>query len=201
VIIDAGGGRTPAIPITDRPNGATYIGIDLSERELAGAPPGSYDRAIAANLTTRVPELEGCGDIVVSWQVLEHVAPLALAIGNIHTYLRPGGVFVAHLSGGRSAFALLNRALPHAVAKAVMSRLLRRDPASVFPARYDQCTYSQLARILNEWTEVRIVPRYRGAGYFGFCVPIQALYLRYEDLLERGRHRDAATHYLVVARR
>jgi hypothetical protein len=137
----------------------------------------------------------------VSWQVLEHVAPLGDAISNIHSYLRPGGLFVAGLSGGRSAIALINRAIPHRLAKMAMERLLRRDPASVFPAPYDRCTYSALSRILEDWSGVQIVSRYRGAQYFRFLPPLQALYVRFEDLLVRGAHKDLATHYLVVARR
>ena len=201
VVIDVGGGRNPAIARPDLPAGATYIGIDLSARELAAAPPGSYDRVIVADVTKRQPELEGCADLVVSWQVLEHVAPLGDAIANIHSYLRPGGLFVAQLSGGRSAFALINRAIPHRLAKVAMKRLLRRDPASVFPAPYDRCTYSALSRTLADWSDVRIVPRYCGSQYFGFLPPLQTLYVRIEDLIVRGNHKNLATHYLVVARR
>ena len=200
-IIDVGGGRHPAITRRDVPAGGTYIGIDLSASELALAPPGSYDRVIVADVTQRQSELEGCADLVVSWQVLEHVAPLGGAISNIHSYLRPGGLLVAQLSGGRSAFALINRVIPHWLAKLTMKRLLRRDPASVFPAPYDQCTYSGLSKTLAGWSEVQIMPRYRGAQYFGFLPPLQTLYLSIEDLIVRGDHKDLATHYLVVARR
>ena len=201
VVIDVGGGRSPAIPRPDLPPGATYIGLDLSERELMAAPPGSYDRVVAADVTEHQSALEGCADLVVSWQVLEHVAPLEVAVSNIHSYLRPGGLFVAQLSGGRSAFALINRAIPHRLAKAMMKRLLQRDPETVFPAPYDQCTYSAISRTLKSWSGFRIVPRYNGAGYFRFLPPLQAVYLRIEDLMVRGHHKDLATHYLVVARR
>ncbi len=201
MVIDVGGGRNPAISRSDLPADGTYIGIDLSERELAAAPMGSYDRVIRADITKPQPDLAGIADLVVSWQVLEHVAPLHDAISNIHSYLRPGGLFVAHLSGGRSAFALINRLIPHRLAKIGMERLLHRDPETVFPAPYDRCTYSALARTLEGWSEVQITPRYRGATYFGWLPPLQGLYLRLEDLIARGQHRDLATHYLVEARR
>jgi SAM-dependent methyltransferase len=201
VVIDVGGGRHPAIARLDLPPGTTYVGLDLSERELMAAPPGSYDRAIVGDVVERRPSLEGCADLVVSWAVLEHVAPLGDAISNIYHYLRPGGLFVAQLSGGRSAFALINRMIPHRLAKGAMKRLLGRDPASVFPAPYDGCTFSALSQTLAYWSDVRIVPRYRGAQYFGFLPPLQSLYVRIEDLIVRGDHKDLATHYLVVARR
>ncbi len=201
VVIDVGGGRNPAVSRADLPPGAVYIGIDLSERELLSAPPGSYDRSIVADVKDHQPELEGCADLVVSWAVLEHVAPLEVAISNIHSYLRPGGLFVAQLSGGRSAFAMINRAIPHWLAKTMMKRLLQRDPATVFPAPYDRCTYSALVPTLANWSAVRVIPRYRGAGYFRFLSPLQAVYLHYEDMIVRGQHHDLATHYLVLARK
>ena len=201
VIIDVGSGRHPAIARHDLPAGALYIGLDLSERELMVAPPGSYNRVVIGDVTRHYSELEGCADLIVSWQVLEHVAPLEDAVSNIYSYLRPGGLFVAQLSGGRSAFALINRAIPHWMAQAAMKRLLHWDPKFVFPARYDRCTHSALSRMLEGWSDVRILPRYRGAGYFRFLPPLQAIYLRFEDLMVRGHHRDLATHYLVIARR
>lgn len=201
VVIDVGGGRHPAIRRPDLPPDATYIGLDLSERELMAAPPGSYDRVIIGDVVERQPHLEDCADLVVSWQVLEHVAPLAVASANIHYYLRPGGLLVVQLSGGRSAFALINRMIPDRLAKVAMKRLLRRDPESVFPAPYDRCTYSALSQTLEDWSDARIVPRYRGAQYFGFLTPLQIPYILFEDLLVRGDHKDLATHYVVVARR
>ena len=201
VVIDIGGGRHPVIARPDLPPGATYIGIDLSANELAAAPPEAYDRVLVADVAERQPDLEGSADLAVSWAVLEHVVRLDLAISNIRSYLRPGGLFVAQLSGGRSAFALINRAIPHRVAKVAMKQLLQRDPATVFAAPYDRCTYSGLSRILEDWSYVQIVPRYRGAQYFGFLPPLQRLYILFEDLIVRGDHKDLATHYLVVARR
>ena len=130
--------------------------------------------------------------------MLEHVHSVPAAIENVHRYLRPGGLFVAHLSGGRSAFGLVNRALPHPLVKVAMRHLLHRDPETVFPAPYDHCTYSGLVASTGGWTRVRIIPRYRGAQYFRFLAPLEWLYLRFEDLIVRGRHRDLATHYLLV---
>ena len=201
VIIDVGGGRKPAMSRSDLPHSTTYIGLDLSERELLAAPEGSYDRVVVGDVTTYEPTLAGTADLVVSWQVLEHVAPLDKALANVHSYLRPGGVFVAQLSGGWSAFAILNRTVPHQWAKATMARLIGRDPESVFSAPYDRCTYSGLRLCLRGWNEVRILPRYRGAEYFRFLPLLESFYLEYEDLIVRGRHKDLATHYLVVARR
>jgi SAM-dependent methyltransferase len=201
VILDIGSGRQPSVPAALRGPAGSYIGLDLSEAELRRAGPDAYDRLIVANLTELVPALVGTVDLAVSWQVLEHVAPMSAALANIQDYLRPGGVLIAGFSGAWSAFAIPNRIVPHALARLALGRLLGRDPETVFPAPYDSCTYSAMKSILAGWSDVQIVPRYRGAGYFGFLPPLQWLYLKFEDLLERGHHLDLATHYLVVARK
>jgi SAM-dependent methyltransferase len=201
VILDIGSGRQPSVPAALRRSAGAYIGLDLSEAELRRAGPDAYDRLIVANLIDQVPALVGTVDLAVSWQVLEHVAPMSAALDNIREYLRPGGVLIAGFSGAWSAFAIPNRIVPHAVARFALGRLLGRDPETVFPAPYDSCTYSAMTSALDRWSAVEIVPRYRGAGYFGFLPPLQRLYLQFEDMLERGHHLDLATHYLVVARK
>jgi hypothetical protein len=108
---------------------------------------------------------------------------------------------VAGFSGAWSVFAVANRFIPHRIAKFALSRLLARDPETVFPAPYDSCTHSAMQRALADWSSVEIVPRYRGASYFGFFPPLQRVYVGFEDLLERGHHADLATHYLVTARK
>jgi SAM-dependent methyltransferase len=201
VVLDIGSGRQPSVPPDLRAESGEYVGLDLSEAELRRAGADAYDRLVVTNLTNRVPELVGTVDLAVSWQVLEHVAPMSVALDNIHAYLRPGGVLVAGFSGAWSAFAVPNRLVPHGVARFVLRRLLGRDPETVFPAPYDSCTHSGMTAVLAGWSDVVIVPRWRGAVYFGFLPPLQWLYLKVEDMLERGRHLDLATHYLVIARK
>jgi SAM-dependent methyltransferase len=201
VILDIGSGRHPSVPPAMRGASNVYIGLDLSEAELRLAGESAYDRLVVADLTERVPELVRTIDLAVSWQVLEHVAPMSIALDNIYEYLRPGGVLVAGFSGAWSAFAVANRLIPQRVARFALQRLLARNPETVFPAPYDSCTFSAMERALVRWSSAEIVPRYRGASYFGFFPPLQRLYVGFEDLLERGHHVDLATHYLVIARK
>ena len=200
IVLDIGSGRTPSVPRELRRPSNVYVGLDISRRELERAGKGAYDRLVVASITKRVPELVGTVDLAVSWQVLEHVTPMSLALQNVHDYLRPGGMFVAQFSGRWSAFAVPNRLVPYRVARAVLERLLDRDPETVFPAPYDACTSSGMRRLLTNWSSVEIIPRYRGAGYLGFFRPLQWLYLKTEDRLARS-HPDLATHYLLVARK
>ena len=166
---------------------------------MAKAPTGSYDRTFEGDVTQRVPELDGYFDLIVSWQVLEHVKPLARALENLRSYLWPGGKLVVQMSGTFSAFGLINRTTPQRLGKRAMARLLKRDPTTVFPAHYDRCWYAALEKIMQPWSEFMIVPRYGGARYFSFSPLLQRLYFVGEDWVCRNNYRNLATHYIVKA--
>jgi SAM-dependent methyltransferase len=200
-ILDVGSGRRPILLPSRRPAGCRYVGMDVSSEELDAAPSGAYDEVVVGNITTQIPTLNARFDLVISWQVLEHVKPLHLAVENIRSYLRPGGHFVALLSGRFALFSLLGRMLPHSVGARAMQHLLHREPDTVFPAPYDGCYYSALEGMLAPWSRWDIVPRYYGAMYLSFAPLLEQLYLIYENWAERSGHRNLATHYLVSARR
>jgi SAM-dependent methyltransferase len=199
VVLDVGSGRDPTYPAHQRPRGVTYVGLDVSARELELAPPGAYDDAVIADIALRREDLVGRFDLVVGWQVLEHVRTLAPAIENLRRYLRPGGGLVTFLSGRFAAFALANAVLPDRAGQALAHHLLRIPATDVFPAHYDRCYASALERLFAPWSHFSLDPVYRGAVYFRFSDPLLRAYLRYESWAQRARHSNLATHYLVGA--
>jgi SAM-dependent methyltransferase len=200
-ILDVGAGRKPTLSPDRRPKDCTYVGLDISADELAAAPVGSYDETWVADVTERVSGLEGRFDIVVSWQVLEHVRPLEAAFDNFYAYLRPGGHFVGQFSGMYSYFGLANRLIPHRLTAWLVDRFTERSSNSVFPAHYHRCRESALRSILAPWARADIVPRFTGAPYLRSFPPAQWVYLLYEDWAMRSAHPDLATHYIVEAER
>jgi SAM-dependent methyltransferase len=198
-ILDLGSGSRPAVPTVERPANSFYVGMDISRRELEKAPPASYDETRVADAAQFVIDLENDFDLVVSWQVLEHVRPLATAIENCRRYLRPGGTFIALFSGTLSAVGVINRLVPRRVGVAAMKQLLARDPETVFPAYYDGTWHRPLRRYFENWQSLDIVPLYRGAGYFSFNRTLQRTYLFYENWAAAGNRANLATHYLVEA--
>jgi SAM-dependent methyltransferase len=198
-ILDIGSGRHPTLAVGERPRGCHYVGLDISRTQLSLSPSGSYDEMVVADITTAQPRLLSRFDLIVSWQVLEHVKPLASALAYIRTYLRPGCRFVGHLSGTFSVFGLASRAIPHGIKVAAMQSLLARDPLSVFPAYYDRCWYSAIERMTrDDWYSFELLERHGGATYFDFSTVLQRLYLLYEEWTITHGYKDLATHYLMV---
>ncbi len=198
-ILDLGAGRRPVLLPGERPPQCHYTGMDISEQELCKAPRHSYDERVAADMTTYQSQLCASFDLIISWQVLEHVRPLDVAFANIHSYLRPGGQVVLFFSGAFSVIAVANRLLPSAVGRRVIARIMKRDPNTVFPAFYDQCHPRGLQRMLARWTDWEIVPVWGGAGYLSSVPRVQKVYDRYEAWAKHGQHDSLATHYLVSA--
>ena len=119
----------------------------------------------------------------------------------MRSYLRPGGRLVAQLAGGRSIPGLLNRAIPHAAATQLVTRLSfgRYSTDTVFPAHYDRCHWSGLQAAFGGWNDVAITPQFTGAQYFSFARPVLVPYLLAEEAMCRRRMVERAVWYLVTA--
>jgi len=198
-ILDAGAGLKPTIPVEDRPAGCVYVGIDISADELERAGPGAYDDSAVSDVTRLVPGYVERFDLVLSWQVLEHVKPLDQAIENFRRYLKPGGTLVAEMSGTFSAFGLANRLIPHSIGRWLAPKLAGREEGSVFPAHYHHCYARAFDRMATNWSSWRTIPRYLGGFYFGFARPVQAAYIGYEEWARKSGLRNLATHYVIEA--
>jgi 2-polyprenyl-6-hydroxyphenyl methylase/3-demethylubiquinone-9 3-methyltransferase len=200
-VLEIGGGRRPTVLQEQRPSGVSYVGLDQSDSELALAPAGSYSETVTAEVEQFLPELVGRFDLIISWQVLEHVRNLPRAAANCLSYLRPGGSFVASLSGRNAAYAVANRVLPNVAAHRLVARLRRRPLDTVFPAFYDHCDERGLRTAFAGWDNLEVIPLWRGADYFERLPGMLSLYLRYEDLAIARRWNRLATHYVVAARK
>jgi SAM-dependent methyltransferase len=200
-ILDVGAGREPTVPLASRPAGCRYVGLDISRSELERAPRGSYDELVVADVTQPLPALADRFDLVLSFQVLEHVKPLELAMENLRRYARPRGRLVAQLSGTFSPFGLANRLIPQRTSMWLMRQLLHRDPETVFPAHYDRCWYAALERMLDTWTTGTVVCWWMGAGYFDFLRPLLASYIAYEEWARLAGRPNLAPYYVIDATR
>ncbi|PZR69838.1 MAG: hypothetical protein DLM63_00920 [Solirubrobacterales bacterium] len=200
-ILDVGAGARPMLPAEVRPKECTYVGFDVDGDELLKAPAGSYDDVVVGDVCELQADLVGRFDLVVSWLAMEHVKPVPVALHNLSRYQRPGGGrFLGYLSGTFSVHALLNRIVPHGIAKAAMQRLHARRPDTVFRAHYDCCWYDALEAIAaRSWARAEIVPLFTGGWYFRFSPLLRAPFLAYEEWAYAGGHRNLAAYYLLDA--
>jgi SAM-dependent methyltransferase len=199
-ILDVGSGRRPSLAPALRPPGCEYVGLDVSGSELGVAAPGSYDEGVVADIAgVPRPELAGRFDLVISFQVLEHVRPLRRALENMRSYLAPGGRMVVQMSGTFTPFSLAGKVVPHGVKVRLLERFLDREPAEIFPAHYDHCWASALERMTGDWERVEVVPLHRGAAYLHFSKPLRAGYLVYERWLARHDIDNFAAYFVVDA--
>lgn len=200
-VLDVGAGRRPMFPPDERPAGVTYVGLDVVRSELDAAPTGSYDEKVAADVTKPLASLERQFDLIVSWQVFEHLRSVPAALENFHAYLRPGGYAIVCLSGRNSLFGILNMLLPRRLGVGLVARVMRRDPETVFPAYYNHCYWSALDKLGRPWSSVEIEAKWAGAGYFRSLVHVQAAYILYEEWAAASGRNNLATHYFLQLRK
>jgi SAM-dependent methyltransferase len=199
-VLDVGAGRTPTVQLADRPEGTRYVGLDLSGSELEEAPDGSYDDMVVGDVTDHRGNLMGSFDLIVCFQVLEHVRPLGAAFENMRSYLKPGGRLVAQFSGTFSLFGLANRVMPQRVTQKIIDKILSGHGYTTFPAYYDRCWQTAVERLLQRWPHVDVVPYYAGLGYFDAFPPIRAGYLAWEEWTMAHHWGNLSPYYIVDAR-
>jgi SAM-dependent methyltransferase len=199
-VLDVGAGARPMVAPEDRPADCVYEGLDLDADELRKAPEGSYDAIHVGDITKRQPDLVGQFDLVLSWLTMEHVKPVPAALENLGSYQRPGGRFLGYLAGAFSMHAVLNRVVPHTLARRVMRRTLGREPDTVFRAHYDHCWQTALEEIASGvWPKWEIVPLFTGGWYLSFSPALRAPFLAYEEWAYTGGHANLAAYYLIDA--
>ena len=197
-ILDVGAGGDPTLPESIRPAGTYYVGIDEDAAELERAAH-RYDATIVSDITRHDPALDEQFDLVVSWQVFEHVRSPRLAYDNIHRYLKPGGMYGGRLTARNAWFAILNRLLPISFTRWLLGKASGRCPDSVFKAYYQDATIARLRAIFGEWASHEIWVEYDGREYFQFSRLATDAYLR---LLRIVRRRPRfATYYTILARK
>ncbi len=75
-----------------REKGHRHVGVELSARACATAR--EHGLTVVRGDAQRLPLADGCADVVVAGEVLEHVPDLAAAVREACRVLRPGGTLV-----------------------------------------------------------------------------------------------------------
>jgi hypothetical protein len=199
-LCEIGGGRGPLFSAEEiAAMGVEYTVLDVSEAELALAPPGvrRHRRDICAPVE---PQEHGLYEFMFSKFLAEHVPDGRAFHRNVFAMLKPGGIaFHFYPTLFYPAF-IGNRLLPHALTVRVMSRLFGYDRK--FPALYSQ-TYGPTAHmkgLLGEigYEIVEFRPFY-GSFYFVKFPVIRGLERRFTDwAANKGNPYFSSYAFLVV---
>jgi SAM-dependent methyltransferase len=203
LVVDVGGGKSCPFAKYRRPGfGTRIVAVDVSADEIE--ENRDVDETRTADIMQELPFEAGEVDMIVSRSVLEHLVDLEAFVANSARVLKPGGYFI-HLFPGRFApFAIINRMFPQRLSRRILFFL---HPQTVgicgFPAFYDRCSYSALARLVEsrgfEIEEQRM--SYYQSRYFDFFFPLYLLSVGYELLARASGLSDLSAYVLIVARK
>jgi SAM-dependent methyltransferase len=105
-IVEAGCGARSHLPY---PEGSRVVGVDILRAQLRR---NTGTTRVAQGDVTALPLASGSADLVVCWDVLEHVPEPERAVAEIARVLRPGGVAVLALPNILSLKGLITRFTP-----------------------------------------------------------------------------------------
>jgi len=149
-IYDVGGGANPfLLPERKARLAARVIGLDISAAELGGAPNGSYDAVVSADIAAY--QGSGDADLVICQSVLEHVHDVDGAFRSLASLLRPGWRLLLFVPNRNAFFARLNLLLPEALKRRILFGLYpEKEETSGFPVFYDRCTPRDFRALATE---------------------------------------------------
>jgi len=123
---------------------ANVVGID-PDREAINRHRSITKRTVGC--IERLPFDGASFDLVTANVVMEHVKYPALALSEIYSVLRPGGIFVFRTPSARNYFVRIARRIPQRPKVWLASVIERRKPEDVYPAYYRLNTCEMIAEI------------------------------------------------------
>jgi SAM-dependent methyltransferase len=109
-ILDVGAGTGGYLPAAKRLGDVYVVDADPSVLELV--PEGAYKEKRCADLRS-LPYPDGFFDIIMAYDILEHVDDDARAVSEVHRCLKPGGAFIFTVPAHQGLFSYHDRVLGH----------------------------------------------------------------------------------------
>jgi ubiquinone/menaquinone biosynthesis C-methylase UbiE len=203
VVVDVGGGKAcPFAHFRKEGSRTRIVAVDCSEEELRENE--DVDEKVVADVTRGLPFPDASVDMVVSRSVLEHLRDVRSFVAEARRVLKEGGYFI-HLFPCRFApFAVINRALPHAVSRKILYSLVPETKGiGGFPAVYRDCYHSAMRRVLEDggFEIEEMITSYYQSPYFSFFLPLYLLSAAYEALVRALGAKNLCAYLLVVAKK
>jgi SAM-dependent methyltransferase len=144
-VLDLGAGAGIVEQMNFRGIARKVCGVDVDARVLANPMLDEGRIADAA----RIPYGDGLFDIVLSDNVLEHLATPLEVLREVTRVLRPGGVFLFKTPNKWHYMPTIARITPHSFHRLV-NRLRGRAERDTFPTRYRANTSGSLTRLAGQ---------------------------------------------------
>jgi SAM-dependent methyltransferase len=139
------------------------VGIDVSPEELAANH--DLDEALVGDIQT-YPLPAAAYDLIVCWDVLEHLPRPQSAVDNLIRALKPGGLLVIKVPNVVSLKGLVTRWTPRRFHRIVIARLFPSLPAGFEPfktyLRFAISARSLSGQLSRNGLEVRYLGLYEG---------------------------------------
>ncbi len=147
VLVDLGCGAGLMAPHL-RGRGYRHVGVDLTASALTQAAQHGVT-AVRGDVAA-VPLADGCADVVVAGEILEHLPDLGVAVGEACRLLRPGGLLV------------IDTLAATALARLLAVTLAERLPGGPPPGIHDPALFVDRAALVRECARHGVDLRLRG---------------------------------------
>ncbi len=204
VVLDIGGGKAcPYLPFAKTAEKHRIIAVDIDENEIRHNLDCAW-KVVADAAGASLPFGPRSVDIITSRSTIEHLRDNGSFIRNCHDVLRGDGYLISTFPCRHTPFALINKALPHRVARLLLYYFHPewRDVCG-FKVFYDHCTYPEMRDLLHAsgFEILYIELRYYQAIYYDFFVPLYLLMLAYDLLVWRLGAKALCCQMLFIARK
>lgn len=200
LVLDIGAGNRLLYGDSIRGLDCRIIGCDVAVEEIVRNDSIHY--AVVGDASTGLPLKDGSVDLITSHYCIEHLPDVAVFVKECARVLKPTGRFCVLFGARNSLHAVLNRVVPHVIARRLLYFFYPQSRTTGgFKAYYDRGTYSQFTSLLhrNSLGVQRSWHQFGSRGYFVFFFPAYVAMLVVDFLWGLARNKDWAAHFLFIA--